>query len=140
MPSASATNLSGARGNGAVGFGLAVESLYIAKISPAIYRGELVTWSEMALNVGIVLGFSAGLIFYNLEDSLEWRLMFLMGAILPVVMIILVRTVMPESPRWLVDNGREEEAKAILQQVYPPGKIAPRFGFMGLAFPTCIEH
>jgi MFS family permease len=123
-----------------VGFGLAIDPLYISEISPAAHRGELVTWSEMALNVGIVLGFSAGLIFYNLEDSLEWRLMFLMGAILPVVMIILVRTVMPESPCWLVDNGREEEAKAMLQQVQPPGKIAPRFGFMGLAFPTCIEH
>jgi MFS family permease len=106
-----------------VGFGLAIDPLYIAEISPAAHRGELVTWSEMALNVGLVLGFSAGLLFYNLDDSLEWRLMFLMGAILPVVMIILVRTVMPESPRWLVDKGREEEAKAILQQVYPPGKI-----------------
>jgi MFS family permease len=114
MPSASATNLPGAGGNGAIGFGLAVESLHIAEISPAIYRGELVTWSKMALNMGIVLGFLAGLMFHNLKDSLEWRLMFLMGATLPVAMIILVWTVMPESPRWLVDNGREEEAKAKL--------------------------
>jgi MFS family permease len=104
-----------------VGFGLAIDPLYIAEISPAAHRGELVTWSEMALNVGIVLGFSAGLIFYNVKDGLQWRLMFLMGSILPVVMILLVRFVMPESPRWLVDNRREAEAKAILKQVYPPG-------------------
>ena len=57
-----------------------------------------------------------------MDDSVEWRVMFLTGAILPVVMIILVKTVMPESPRWLVDNGREDEAIVILQQIYPSGK------------------
>ena len=48
--------------------------------------------------------------------------MFLTGTILPVIMIILVNTVMPESPRWLVDKGADTEAKEILRQVYPPGK------------------
>jgi MFS family permease len=98
-----------------------IDPLYIAEISPAAHRGELVTWSELALNVGIVLGFASGLIFYDLDDSVEWRVMFLMGAILPVVMLLLVWTVMPESPRWLVGKGREEEAKSILQRVYPNG-------------------
>jgi hypothetical protein len=47
--------------------------------------------------------------------------MFIVGAILPVVMIILVLTVMPESPRWLVQKNREKEAKEILQKIYPDG-------------------
>jgi MFS family permease len=75
----------------------------------------------MALNVGIVLGFFSGLLFYNMDDNVEWRVMFLCGAILPAIMIVLVRTIMPESPRWLVDKGQDEEAKLILQQIYPPG-------------------
>eukprot|EP00538_Stauroneis_constricta_P013176 CAMPEP_0119551002 /NCGR_PEP_ID=MMETSP1352-20130426/4407_1 /TAXON_ID=265584 /ORGANISM="Stauroneis constricta, Strain CCMP1120" /LENGTH=568 /DNA_ID=CAMNT_0007597005 /DNA_START=199 /DNA_END=1905 /DNA_ORIENTATION=- len=104
-----------------VGFGLAIDPLYIAEISPASHRGELVTWSEIANNVGSLTGFSAGLMFYKLDDDIEWRVMFLMGGILPVVMIVLVLTVMPESPRWLVANNREAEARTILQKIYPAG-------------------
>ena len=81
------------------------------------------TWSEIALNVGIVLGFLSGIAFYNVDDNLEWRLMFFMGCILPIIMIILVQTVMPESPRFLVHKGQIEEAKQILIKLYPEGKV-----------------
>jgi MFS family permease len=47
--------------------------------------------------------------------------MFLLGAILPVVMILVVFFVMPESPRWLVAKGRETDALIVLQQIYPEG-------------------
>lgn len=47
--------------------------------------------------------------------------MFLSGTIMPVAMIVLVFTVMPESPRWLVSKDRPEEAREILQKVYPQG-------------------
>ncbi len=76
----------------------------------------------MAINVGIVFGFLSGLIFYNVDESIEWRLMFGMGAILPVIMIIVSEFVMAESPRWLVSKGRHEEAKIILQKIYPEGR------------------
>lgn len=105
-----------------LGFGLAIDPLYISEISPAAHRGRLVTWSEIALNVGIVLGFFSGILFYNLDDNVEWRVMFAMGCILPIIMIILVQTVMPESPRFLVDKGQIAEAKEILIKLYPEGK------------------
>ena len=96
--------------------------MYIAEISPAAHRGRLVTWSEIALNVGIVFGFLSGLIFYGIDESRQWRLMFAMGCILPVVMIVLVQTVMPESPRYLIAKGQEADAKEILQKLYPEGE------------------
>ncbi|GAX25840.1 hypothetical protein FisN_6Hh122 [Fistulifera solaris] len=96
-----------------VGFGLALDPIYIAEITPAKHRGELVTWSEISLNIGLVLGFSMKLITSN------WRLMFLAGVIIPLLMIFLALKVMPESPRWLVANNQEESAKSILQRIYP---------------------
>eukprot|EP00550_Attheya_septentrionalis_P001542 CAMPEP_0198291048 /NCGR_PEP_ID=MMETSP1449-20131203/8704_1 /TAXON_ID=420275 /ORGANISM="Attheya septentrionalis, Strain CCMP2084" /LENGTH=549 /DNA_ID=CAMNT_0043989639 /DNA_START=279 /DNA_END=1928 /DNA_ORIENTATION=- len=104
-----------------VGFGLAIDPLYISEISPAAHRGRLVTWSEIATNVGIVLGFLSGAIFFNMAEGRAWRAMFLMGLILPTIMIYLAIRVMPESPRWLVSKGRESEAKEVLEKVYPPG-------------------
>ena len=90
-------------------------------MTPAKLRGELVTWSEMAINVGIVLGFLSGLVFYEVNNSLEWRLMFAMGAILPIVVIFASQFVMAESPRWLVSKGELEEAKTVLRKIYPEG-------------------
>jgi MFS family permease len=91
-------------------------------MSPAAHRGELVTWSEIATNVGIVLGFSSGLIFTNLPENIAWRCMFGLGGILPLVMIFLAKCVMPESPRWLLQKGRKEEARAVLEKIYPKGE------------------
>ena len=88
-------------------------------MSPAAHRGELVTWSEMAINVGIVFGFVTGLI----QGSNSWRYMFLLGGILPTVMIFLVVYIMPETPRWLIAKNRDSEAKEILTRVYPDGKL-----------------
>jgi len=104
-----------------VGFGLAIDPLYISEMTPAAHRGELVTWSEMAINVGLVLGFLSGIVFNDFDDNLEWRLMFAMGAILPFVLILVSEFLMAESPRWLVSKERHEEAKAILRKIYPDG-------------------
>ena len=67
--------------------------------------------------IGIVLGFSAGLI----SGDNSWRYMFLIGGILPTIMIFLVVYIMPETPRWLITKDRDADAKAILTEVYPEG-------------------
>mmetsp|Transcript_26997 Transcript_26997/g.41866 ORF Transcript_26997/g.41866 Transcript_26997/m.41866 type:complete len:531 (+) Transcript_26997:79-1671(+) len=104
-----------------VGCGLAIDPLYIAEISPAIHRGNLVTWSESAINLGIIFGFSSLLIYSPIVDGVQWRIMIATGAILPCVMIYLANYVMPESPRWLVAQGKTIEAREVLAQLYPAG-------------------
>lgn len=44
--------------------------------------------------------------------------MFGMGSVLPVVMMILVCIIIPESPRWLVQHNKEDKAYPILQKIY----------------------
>jgi MFS family permease len=104
-----------------VGFGLAIDPIYIAEISPAKHRGRLVTWSEIATNVGILIGFASGLVFNKVQPDSAWRLMFAIGTIMPVTLIVLVLCVMPESPRWLMKEGREAEARDVLALIYPQG-------------------
>ena len=64
----------------------------------------------------------AGLFFYKSNDGTAWRGMFGLGIILPAIMILLACFVMPESPRWLASKGRDDEARGVLRQVYPPGE------------------
>lgn len=135
-----------------------IDPLYIAEISPAQHRGKLVTYSEIALNVGILFGFSSGLIFSPFVNNLEWRIMLAAGMILPIFMIVLVSfKVMPESPRWLVFKNRSKDAFTVLTNIYPPGYeieqiieeinvsikleyIAEKhgFGWRSLLFPTPV--
>jgi MFS family permease len=99
-----------------------IDPLYIAEISPAEHRGRLVTYSEIALNIGIVVGFAGSLIFSPFNDNIEWRSMLAVGMILPVVMMLLIGCkIMPESPRWLVSKNRRNDASNVLRMVYPPG-------------------
>jgi MFS family permease len=96
-------------------------AVYISEISQAAHRGQLVTWSEIATNIGIVLGFLSGLVFSTVDENVAWRLMFSLGAILPCFVIYFSTFVMPESPRWLVAKNREGEAREVLKKVYPDG-------------------
>lgn len=102
-----------------VGFGLAIDPIYIAEISPPMHRGGLVTWSEIGTNVGILIGFSSSLLFYNVHEDNGWRFMFSFGLVMPLVLVFLLFKIMPESPRWLVSKGRDDEAKLVLKIVYP---------------------
>jgi MFS family permease len=97
-----------------VGVGEAIDPMYIAEIAPPHCRGELVSWAEAGVAVGVVLGFASSLL------GVGWRAMLSLGALLPFVMIVLVIFVMPESPRWLVEKNMEPQARLVLAKIYPP--------------------
>ena len=96
-----------------VGLGEAIDPMYIAEIAPAHVRGELVSWAEAGVALGVVLGFASSLL------GVEWRIMVALGAVLPIGMLALTTWVLPESPRWLVAHHHEPLARAILERIYP---------------------
>jgi MFS family permease len=91
----------------------------IQEMIPARYRG----WTDLAINgtfwIGGALG-AAGSIFFlspsRFAPDTGWRLAFLIGAVIGIV-IFFLRTWLPESPRWLVIHGREQEAGKILDAI-----------------------
>ncbi|MDT5080620.1 MAG: hypothetical protein QOJ80_5257, partial [Mycobacterium sp.] len=83
----------------------------IDELIPARYRGRV----DIAVNgtywAGAILGTLGTFVFLKTMDlSLGWRLAFLIGPVLGLV-ILLVRRHLPESPRWQVMNGRVDEAE-----------------------------
>ncbi len=102
---------------GGLGIGSAavLAPLYIAEIAPARIRGALVSVDQMAIVTGILLAYFVNWVFAGAGPS-NWRYMFATGAI-PSVFFFLLLLRVPESPRWLVKKGREDEARRVLARI-----------------------
>jgi MFS transporter, SP family, xylose:H+ symportor len=108
---------------GGVGVGIAsmTSPMYIAEISPAHIRGRMVSVNQFAIVSGIlVIYFVNYFIAFGGDETwnaaIGWRWMFASGAVPSVVFLALLLTV-PESPRWLVEHGRGDEAKRVLSRI-----------------------
>lgn len=99
----------------AIGIASTLSPLYIAEISPARSRGLLVSLNQLAIVTGILLSYSVN---YMLTDTgpANWRWMFASAAV-PSVGFLLTLLFIPESPRWLMQKGREQEAEHFLAQI-----------------------
>lgn len=98
-----------------VGYSLMIAPVYTAELSPAATRGFFTSFPEVFITVGILLGYISNYAFAGLPDKINWRLMVGIAAI-PAVIVGIGITVLPESPRWLMMQGRSEEAKKVLMR------------------------
>ncbi|KAK8518905.1 hypothetical protein V6N13_017830 [Hibiscus sabdariffa] len=98
-----------------VGYALMIAPVYTAEVSPASSRGFLTSFPEVFINGGILLGYVSNYAFSKLRLNLGWRLMLGVGSI-PSIFLAVGVLAMPESPRWLVMQGRLGEAKKVLDK------------------------
>ena len=98
-----------------VGYAALIAPVYTAELSPASTRGFLTSFPEVFINGGILLGYVSNYGFSKLPLHLGWRMMLGIGAI-PSVLPAVGALAMPESPRWLVMQGRLADAKKVLDK------------------------
>ena len=112
----------------AIGLASTLSPLYIAEISPARIRGLLVSVNQLAIVTGILLSYSVN---YGLTGAgpANWRWMFASAAV-PSAFFLLTLLSVPESPRWLVQKGRETEAEHILSRI--KGRDAARVEILAI--------
>ncbi|KAG9440951.1 hypothetical protein H6P81_021116 [Aristolochia fimbriata] len=108
-----------------VGFALTIAPVYSAEISSPSSRGRFTSLNEIYISVGILLGYVANYIFAGLPLKYGWRTMLGIGAF-PSFALALAVISMPESPRWLVMQGRPGEAGAVLLKVSNSEREAAR--------------
>ena len=95
----------------AVGASSVVGPMYISEIAPAHQRGRLAGSFQLMIVTGIFVAFVTNFLFVNMGDD-GWRWMLGIMVIPALLFAILLRTI-PESPRWLVLNNRDDEAQRI---------------------------
>lgn len=91
----------------------------IDELIPPYHRGRI----DIAINgtywAGAMIGSVASIFLLNphlFPVDLGWRLGFFIGPVIGLIIIVLRRYI-PESPRWLMTHGREQEAEAIVEQI-----------------------
>jgi MFS transporter, SP family, xylose:H+ symportor len=117
-------------GGVAIGIASNVSPTYIAEISPAPWRGRLVTLNQFTIVVGILAaqifnwliadkvadGATSAMIRDSWNGQYGWRWMFTAVAG-PAVVFCVGALLIPESPRWLARAGFEEQARRILSRI-----------------------
>ena len=111
---------------GGIGVGIAsiAAPMYIAEISPARIRGRMVSVNQFAIVSGMLITYFVNYFIargggeaWNM--TVGWRWMFASESI-PSILYLLLLFSVPESPRWLVEQGRVARARTILVRIAGP--------------------
>lgn len=112
---------------GGIGFGAAttVAPGYVAEIAPADIRGRLIGFRQLSIILGLFMAGLINIVVMNLAGSTDavwalglraWQWMFLC-LLIPAIFYIVMTARIPESPRYLVSVGKDQEAAEVLSRV-----------------------
>jgi MFS transporter, SP family, galactose:H+ symporter len=91
----------------------AIVPAYLSEMAPAQVRGRMLTLNQLMITIGLLAAYIVNVIFSASED---WRAMFWVGAI-PSIALVIAAVRLPESPAWLINTGRTDEARSMLGSV-----------------------
>ncbi len=101
----------------AVGADSAIATAYIAEFAPKGRRGQLSIIQQWMITVGILASYLIALLVFAVApghaQDFDWRLILGLGAI-PAIVAVALRARMPESPRWLIQQGRYADTSEAL--------------------------
>jgi sugar porter (SP) family MFS transporter len=106
----------------AIGVASYVGPLYISEMAPQKHRGALVALNQFAITAGILLSY---IVDYYFSFSENWRAMLGFGVV-PGIFLFLGMLYLPESPRWLLSQDDEEQARKNLLRVRDSRKSVER--------------
>lgn len=108
---------------GGIGVGMAsvMSPLYIAEVSPAQVRGRLVSLNQFAIVFGMLVVYFVNALVAQMGDEAwniasGWRWMF-GSETLPALLFMVLLIGVPESPRWLTKQGKEDQALVTLTRI-----------------------
>ncbi|MDE0052749.1 MAG: sugar porter family MFS transporter, partial [Gammaproteobacteria bacterium] len=108
-------NISRIIGGLAIGASIITAPVYVAEVAPPQYRGRLVGLNQFTIVLGISVAYSSNYFLLDIGEN-NWRWMLGVEAI-PAVLYFLLLLRVPESPRWLVMQGREVAARGVIEQL-----------------------
>lgn len=111
-----------------VGAALIIAPMYIAEIAPAAIRGRMVSFNQLNIVIGISAAYFSNYLILSLGQSDiawaqsmnmgDWNWRWMLGVeALPAIFYFCALFFVPESPRWLVMRGQDQQALGILEQV-----------------------
>jgi sugar porter (SP) family MFS transporter len=103
----------------AIGADSAIATAYIAEYAPSGRRGALSMLQQWMITVGILISYVVALVILKIAPgsagTVDWRLILGLGAV-PALIGLALRTRMPESPRWLLRQGKYERVQAAMKE------------------------
>ncbi len=119
-----------------LGFGMGMEFpvalAIVSEFLPTANRGRYLAIMEGFWPLGFI---AAGCLSYVLLSYFDWRAVFLAQAV-PALFLFAIRFFVPESPRWLADRGRYEEADRVMREI--EAKVAARLDGRSLSEPKVL--
>lgn len=110
----------------AVGSASALTPAYLAELTPADRRGSLGTMFQLMVTLGILLAYvsNLGFLHHNLLGIRDWRWM-LGSALIPAAALLIGGLLLPESPRFLVEKGKVDDARNVLKYLRQDSDVDP---------------